>query len=280
MKDNVVLYHANCNDGFTGAWVAREKFGKKADYIAISHQDAPLLGLGGKTVYMIDIVYPEEGVKRLIKEAKSFTVLDHHITVKDIVESIPDHVYDIERSGATLAWKYFFPDKDVPLFLQYIEDTDLWNLNMPRSEDFLAFSMTLEFDFDKWSELVEDFEDEKKRVKHLDYGKEIREYQEKMIDELLEEAGEATFEGYKSLVSNAALLHSQLGNAMIKKGYDVGIIWRHTKGDLIRVSLRSEKGGEVNVGEIAKKYGGGGHQSSAGFVIEEGKSFPWQQKST
>ena len=278
MKDTVVLYHASCNDGFTGAWVAREKFGKTADYIAISHQDAPLLGLENKAVYMIDIIYPEEDVKQLIKETKSFTVLDHHITEKKLVESVPDHMYAIDKSGATLAWKYFFPEKDAPTFLQYIEDIDLWNHNMPRSKDFDAFSMTLKFDFDRWSELVSDFEDEKKRIKHLDYGRNIREYQEKMIGKLVEDAEEVTFEKYNSLASNSALLHSQLGNAMVKKGYDIGIIWRHIKGDLIRVSLRSEKDGNVDVSKIAEKYGGGGHQSAAAFSIKEGEPLPWQTK--
>jgi len=277
VKDTVILFHSYCPDGFGGAWAAREKFGKKADYIAIRHHEVPPLGLDNKDVYMIDIVYPEKDVKQLIKKTKSFTVLDHHVTTKDVVEAVPNHVYDIDHSGAVLAWEYFFPEKETPLYLKYIEDIDLWKFELPRAEDFLAFSATIPFDFEKWDKVVEEFEDEKKRNSFLDRGKNLLEYQNKLIGEVIEIGEEADFDGHSSLVVNSSVLQSQLGNAIIKKGYDIGVVWAHSN-DVIRVSLRSSKDGDVNVGEIAQKYGGGGHKSAAGFVIKEEGKFPWQPK--
>ena len=59
----------------------------------------------------------------------------------------------------------------------------------------------------------------------------------------------------------------------------LAIIWsyrrRHNKPKL-KVSLRSDK--NINVAEIAFKYGGGGHKSAAGFTLEKEIEFPWTQK--
>jgi phosphoesterase RecJ-like protein len=41
------------------------------------------------------------------------------------------------------------------------------------------------------------------------------------------------------------------------------------------ISLRSD--GTVDVSEIAKKYGGGGHIKAAGFVLDIGASLPWKE---
>jgi len=147
VKDTVVLYHANCPDGFGGAWAARKKFGKKADYIGVKHHENYPPGLDDKDVYIIDFSYSGSETKMLLDVAKSLTQIDHHITVKEITESIPNHVFDNDHSGAVLAWNYFFPEEEAPLYLQYTEDIDLWKFDMPRAEDFLAFSATVPFKF-------------------------------------------------------------------------------------------------------------------------------------
>ena len=41
-----------------------------------------------------------------------------------------------------------------------------------------------------------------------------------------------------------------------------------------------DKNSNVDVGDIAKKYGGGGHKSSAGFVLESEDKFPWKVKNS
>jgi len=278
--DKIVLYHSNCADGFSGAWVARKKFGDEADYIGVFHKNPPPDDLNDKDVYIIDFSYPAEETKRLLEQTKSLTVIDHHITVKEVVESVPDHLYAVDNSGAVLAWKYFFKDEEVPLFLQYVEDGDLWNFKLNRSEEFSAFLKTLDYDFEKWDEVIKKFEDKKEREKYLDYGTEILEYQKKVIEDIMKNAEEVSFEGYSAMVVNSSMFGSQVGNAMVKKGYDIGIIWSHIGESTIRVSLRSDKEGKVNVGNIAAKFGGGGHKSAAGFIIDESQSFPWKKKNT
>ena len=278
MKDIVVLYHDNCADGFSGAWIAKRKFGDSADYIGLRHQTEPLEGLEGKEVYMIDFAYPTKITEELVKVAKSLVILDHHITTKEIVESVPGSIYDGDHSGSVIAWGYFFPEEKVSLFLQYIEDGDLWNFELPRSKDFYSFMLTLPFDFNVWSKLVEEFENDGKRKSHLDYGAHIREYQENIIEEQLNEAQEVVLDGHSALAVNSSVFESQTGNTIISRGYDIGIIWRYLGEGDIKVSLRSKKDGEVDVRRIAERYGGGGHISAAGFILKSGIDIPWQPK--
>jgi len=278
MKDKVVLFHENCSDGFSGAWVARRKFGNDASYVGVSDHHAFPEGLEDKEVYLIDFSYTKEATEELLKIVKSLTIIDHHVSVEDVVKSVPDHLYALDKSGASLAWQYFFPEEETPMFIQYVEDTDLWNFNLPQAEDFFALGETLEYDFDRWDKLVEDFENEQKRQLHLDYGNNIRQYQEKIIDGLIDRAEEVELDGYSALAINSPIFRSQAGNAAIKKGYDIGIVWAHS-GYSIKVSLRSEKDGKVDVSQIAQKYGGGGHQSSAAFILHNETDIPWHPKN-
>ena len=49
-------------------------------------------------------------------------------------------------------------------------------------------------------------------------------------------------------------------------GVDIVVFFREQNGDRLRVSLRSKR--EINVGQLAKEYGGGGHPDVAGCVIK------------
>jgi oligoribonuclease NrnB/cAMP/cGMP phosphodiesterase (DHH superfamily) len=278
MKDIVVLYHGSCADGFSGAWAAKRKFGETADYIGVQYQTPPPVGLQGKKLYLIDFTYSPDVMRDLLKNASSLTSIDHHISARETVLNIPDHIYDEDHSGAVLAWKYFFPQEKVPTFFQYIEDGDLWSFKLPRSKDFYSFMLTLPFEFNEWGRVVEEFENDGKRASHLEYGAHIREYQENIIGEQLKEAQEVVLEGHSALAVNSSVFESQAGNIIINKGYDIGIIWRYLGGGDIKVSLRSKKEGGVDVRKIAEKYGGGGHTSAAGFILKLGSTLPWQPK--
>ena len=57
---------------------------------------------------------------------------------------------------------------------------------------------------------------------------------------------------------------SEVGHALACR-YDVGLGWFERNDGLLQFSLRSV--GEVDVTEIAKVFGGGGHQHAAGFQL-------------
>jgi len=87
----------------------------------------------------------------------------------------------------------------------------------------------------------------------------------KVIEDLVSRAKETAFEGYKALIIETPVFHSEVGNALAQKLPPIGIVWVQKNGK-ISVSLRSD--GTVDVSKLAEKYGGGGHKSASGFVLD------------
>ena len=275
MKNIVVIYHGKCRDGFGGAWVAWKKFGDSADYYPVQHSQDFLADIKDKEVYFIDFVYPAEITKKFISENKKVIIIDHHITAQEVVKLVPDNVFDINHSGAVLAWQYFFPGQKTPKLLEHIEDTDLWKFNLENTKEITAFLGLYDFDFRTWDEFVSNIENSEKSKKYIEEGKVVLRYEAALLKDAVEYRSELVeFEGYKVLAINYPhFLASDLGNAFVIKNPPMGIIWSEKKG-IITVSLRSDK--TVDVSAIAKKYGGGGHKAAAGFALDENTPLPWK----
>jgi len=182
MKKIIVLYHKDCPDGFGAAWTARRKFGNKADYISVEHQLPPPPDLKDKDIYFADFCYPAVITEKILKNNISLTVIDHHATAKKVTESVPNHLYGDEHSGAILTWKYFNGSAKPPLLLRYVEDIDLWKFKLPHAKDIMAFMETVPYDFKVWDKLVIDFENDKRRNIYIHIGEFISRYQEKIVD--------------------------------------------------------------------------------------------------
>src|SRR3989338_204024 len=106
-KDIVVLYHGNCTDGFSAAWVAWKKFGNNAEYIGVGLDDAPLRGLINKEIYSLDFTYKAKYIPELLSRNKKLVVIDHHITNTETTKMAQDYLFDLTHSAAVLTWKYF-----------------------------------------------------------------------------------------------------------------------------------------------------------------------------
>lgn len=64
---NVVLYHADCMDGFGAAWALWKRF-PNAEYIPVKYGQAPPSGLSGKHVVMADFSYGREVIEQINQE--------------------------------------------------------------------------------------------------------------------------------------------------------------------------------------------------------------------
>ena len=73
---DMVLYHANCNDGFGAAYSAWKLLGNRAEYVACSHGAAPP-DVKGKKVVCLDFSFDNATTKGLIKKADGFLIIDH-----------------------------------------------------------------------------------------------------------------------------------------------------------------------------------------------------------
>lgn len=276
MKDILVFYHGDCPDGFGGAWAAWNKFGDSAEYIPAHHQQPLEEKITGKTIYFVDFVYQEPIMKRLIADNVKVTAIDHHFSAGPVVKLTSDYLYEMEHSGSVLAWRYFHPDKPVPSLLKYVEDTDLWKFNMPDSRDLFAYLTLQNQNFETWSEMAKDFEIPENFNKYKEQGQLLTRYGEYLMGRLAEESAELVeFEGHKTYAINAPhFFASRLGEILYHKMPPMAIIWSQIHGK-ITVSLRSD--GSVDVSELAKRHGGGGHKSSSGFSFADVAERPWKK---
>jgi len=269
-KDIIVLYHANCLDGFTSAWAAWKKFGDNAIYIPAKHQEDPPEEVfeEGKTVYMLDFFsYSEDVIKKILKSSKKLIVIDHHISVKDMLSMADEHVFDNDESGASLSWKYFCPDEKVPFLVECVMDCDIWRHKTPNSREITKVLSLEDFEFETWEKIAGELEDGVARSRYIEIGKFLIKNSDKEVDRIMEGAVEIEFDGHKCLAANSPVNNSNVGHELFEKSGTFGLVWSH-RGDKISVSLRSGEGG-VDVSELAKKHGGGGHKYAAGFSFEE-----------
>lgn len=274
-KKIIVLYHKDCLDGFGAAWAAYKKFGGKAKYIEVEHRSVPPK-LENKEVYLVDFCYKEPEMKKLLEKNQKVVVIDHHQSQESLIKKlIPEHLFDLNHSGAVLTWKYFHPNKPIPKLLLYIEDNDLWKFKLKISRKIISVLALYDFNFLIWDKLEKDLENAKKRKKYIGEGELLLKYQAKIIADIAKKAYRVMFKKHKALAinSSSSMLHSELGNNLVKRGYPVAIVWYRMK-NRTKVSLRSD--GKTDVAKIAEKYGGGGHKAAAGFSFGADKPFPWK----
>ena len=81
----LVIYHANCWDGFCAAWIARKALGEIEPFPAYYGASPP--DVKDRIVYMLDFSYPRDVMDRLLTEARRTVVLDHHKTAQEALDA-------------------------------------------------------------------------------------------------------------------------------------------------------------------------------------------------
>src|SRR6478752_5767295 len=147
---DIVIYHRDCADGFTAAWAARGALPDNTEFRAANYDDKDYPDVMGKHVLILDFSYSELKLREMrdVGGALSITILDHHKSAQeDLAEFMvgsdgevnldpPDNFtagsrdmlvvpirawFDMERSGAQLAWSYFYGG-DEPQLVSYVGD--------------------------------------------------------------------------------------------------------------------------------------------------------------
>ena len=261
---NLVIYHGNCSDGFGAAYSAWKLLGDRAEYFA-AHFSEPPPDVRGKNVIILDFSYNNETIKRMMSDANSLLILDHHKTAAAELHDIDCAHFDMNHSGAMLSWKFFHPEKEAPRLIKFIEDRDLWKWEIPYSKEFAAAFDMVKFNFEDFDKFLDDSEvdDAIKR------GSYILAYSRMVISRIVKGAVERKFDGKRVLVVNSSHWMSEIGNALAIK-CDFAAIWYYDhKHEQTKVSLRAHHD-DIDVSVIAQRFGGGGHKLAAGFSLPSG----------
>ncbi len=253
-----VLYHKNCEDGFGAAWAAWKALGDQAEYLPVQHGDSLPELPDGSRVTVVDFAYPRDVIIRLRERMESLWVLDHHKTAAQDLAGLDFVTMDMQKSGAILAWEYWFPGESAPLLLQYIQDKDLWLFHLVNSSEVSAALRSYPKDFEVWNSLSAD-----------DLAKDgiaIHRAINVQVSNHVEIATLRTVGGYLVPVVNATCYQSEIGDQLISRYPDApfAACFLDRADGRRQWSLRSR--GNFDVSEVARRFGGGGHQNAAGYI--------------
>lgn len=275
MSDNktklLCIYHGNCPDGFAAAWAVRYALGNEVEFYKGIHQQSPP-DVSGRDVALVDFSYKRDVLENMILTAASITILDHHISAeKDLADLLSSGqikgLFDMNKSGAMLAWEWFNPGVPAPKLIEHIQDRDLWQFKLPGTREVHAAVSSYPYDFEIWDPLMESTSYGLEVLKRD--GKAIERRLQKDINDLIASGvRRMVIGGYDVPVLNASSAYvSDAGNIMSKDEAFAACYWDHPDGRSF--SLRSSETG-IDVSEVARLYGGGGHAKAAGFTVDLG----------
>jgi len=217
--------------------------------------------------------------------------LDHHFSA---IESHPKDILGFRMDGVAacrLCWQWFIdpypgenpamwamPEKDMyifdqvdePLAVRLVGKHDVWDHADPRAKTFQFGLNSRELDATDWKILLDYGDDSERLVKCLlADGALLQEYQKRT------DAGIVThkswlleWEGLKFLCLNTARFNSLTFEArdVPETGHDA-LLGFSFDGTKYTVSLyHANHRTDLDLSEIAKRHGGGGHRGACGFV--------------
>jgi len=155
---DMVIYHGNCPDGFTSAWVFKHYY-RLIETIPYTYGQLPP-NVKNKKVAIVDFSFDKETTIQMIHDSKYLFVMDHHLTAQENLKDIiidpmkGEIIFDMHRAGAQIAWDYLYPSQTTnrPWFIEYVADRDLWLHILPRTKE-ISFAMQFDGYFNHFSKM-------------------------------------------------------------------------------------------------------------------------------
>lgn len=275
------IYHGNCQDGFGAAWAVRRLFGDGCEYLPAFYGKEPP-DVSGCHVIMVDFSYKRPVLEAMSEKAESILILDHHASAERELAGFPQPegldgplvwlpdsgvfcLFDMDRSGAGIAWDYFEGRETArPQLLNHIEDRDLWRFKLEGTREISQALFSHDYDFEIWDDLMAttDFS------AMIAEGTGIHRKLLKDCRELIKVCQRYIMIA-DVVVPVASLPYtytSEAGNIMAEEtGAPFAACYFDTPETRV-FSLRSCNGG-LDVSKIAERFGGGGHRNAAGFEV-------------
>ncbi len=276
-KFDTIIYHASCSDGWTAAWVALRSGQCDGAALYAAHYGGDVPPVAGKKVLIVDFSFKRPVMKEILASAASCVVLDHHGTAEKELAGLEaeaggEITFDMTKSGARLAWEYFHPGKNHPFLVGYVEDRDLRGPEggiLPQTREVNAAIRSHPMTLEAWDGLHGMLQ-MPFRDKIIAEGRGILRYQSQVVSDHVKLARVEEVAGHKVSCINATTLISEIAGELAK-GWPFGVCWFRTAQGKFVFSLRSAADG-LDVSEVAKTMGGGGHPHAAGFTVEK---LPW-----
>jgi len=309
----LVIYHDSCADGFGAAFAAWLKLGDEAEYFPCQYGERAnsfdTQQWYDRDVYILDFSFPKMIMDSIMALAKKVVWLDHHATSKFDMASFTKDNFNVSRlaeglypgpwehvvihndnkSGALLAWEYFHPDTEVPMFIKHIDDYDRWQFKIEGTKAFnKALWSYAPWSFEQWQyewdstwgySTADGLEGMPNFIRE---GEAILRAHNQNVESVvkggarkcsihkdgpLDDGDIYTLWQKDGLSANCPPhLQSDVGHELANQSGTYGLLWYIDKDNRCKCSLRSN--GDYDVSAIAKAFGGGGHRNAAGFQID------------
>lgn len=278
MTPDICIYHDNCDDGFAAAFAVWKRFGYSVKYVACNYgNDAP--DVTGKDVLIVDFSFKKDVMEALAAKARRIVVLDHHKTAQaelelfthlnciggpfekryadKLVGGVGVH-FNMDKSGCRLAWEYCFGNKQMPDWFAAVEDRDLWRFALTGTKEICIAIRSMPRDFGLWDTFIAD--------RLASDGMAIRRYVDMIVSNICDTAFVEEIAGSKVPVAACSYdFVSETAHELLRRNPDAPFAACMVRSyDGVTYSLRSMDD-RMDVSEIAKSLGGGGHRNAAGF---------------
>jgi hypothetical protein len=272
----VVISHQNCDDG-AGVVEVFKYYNKyeldnlhdieylMLDYSNFNFEDL-LESLRGKLVYVGDFSFNKEQLDKLMTVVGDIVIVDHHESVlKMNIQDYPNVHLDLSRSGAILAWEFFYGvETKPPYIIELIGDRDVWNFFYGNHTKAMKMYISKNGHKDlhqyvsedeevAYVKLIDDLEPyilevEREEAKHIKKAMTARPYNIHGV----EFVGLNITSGVSEILNHASRIFGKPSFAF----------WEDEDG-IFQLSFRNYKD-DIAVNDIARVYGGDGHFQASG----------------
>jgi len=296
----ICFYHNRDLDGVCSAAIVKN-FVPECELYGIDYGDEfpwDRADTGKRTVYMVDFSLPAEDMKRLA-EVSDLIWIDHHKTAIDgaiacgTIE-FSGGIWITDYAACELCWQWFMSVQkklsfEMPEAVTLLGVYDSWRSDDPDwDSEVMPFQYGMRFQdwaYDPlscyWTCLFS-HAGESSAIVHrtIAMGLVCLGYQQQQNEKIAKSgafdvslwAGDAR---WHAIAINTPIANSSAFDSVWDPElYDVMMPFAYQNNGKWRVSLYTTRD-DINCGEIAKAFGGGGHAKAAGFVCDE---LPWRER--
>jgi oligoribonuclease NrnB/cAMP/cGMP phosphodiesterase (DHH superfamily) len=240
--------------------------------------------LPDEQIYIVDYSISPDEMRELLKITQDVTWIDHHKTAIEKYANFEHKIRGIRYDGVAgciLTYCYIHHmtnrgdgdtkpfnismTEDAPLFTKLIADWDVWKFEY--GDDTRNFQTAFNtYGFNPLSKLWDELLNSKTLTQDLILqGKIMTVYRDSWAKNYMKFGFETIFHGKKCFAVNLGCCNSEYFKSLPENEYEIFIPFIFD-GNQYVVSLYSKT---IDVSEIAKTYGGGGHKGASGFSCKE-----------
>jgi oligoribonuclease NrnB/cAMP/cGMP phosphodiesterase (DHH superfamily) len=276
--DTHIFYHSADLDGICSAAILNQHYLGTVFLHPINYgQDLPWQYIGfNDIVYVVDFSFPIPEMYRLQRECKKLIWIDHHKTaIDEHLSTSPccpiSGIREVGKSGCELTWTYMYPTVPMPGSVHLLGRYDVWDHS---DKDVLPFQfgmreLDLRPESREWRDILADIGTDK----IIETGTHIHNYDIQTKRRTIAGGAFLSYIANKKVLacngSGGSELFADAPKTLLDEAEALVSFHWSGKSGLWEYGIYAAPGKDVDVSEIAKLYGGGGHRQASGFKSKE-----------